>query len=333
MSRVEGSHFVSDSSEIASGIAEVEEAKIDACQQLFDSGDSNGARAKLLDLEAFSPRDEQQWVRLHSICLALNDRTRAQVYTERFLSLHTDNVEAQLANARNFMSTQFNWDRVRESLAAALKHPRTDAKYWHDIAEIQSAIRDHDGVLSSAGKSLTLEPSNADLREKLIYSLGVLKHLKEVRRECRTLATLLDSTKVENPVRWARLARIAVEAGDAKSSKKFIDRAISYKLTDNYEADVELLRALLLTRQSKRAMPHLQSLLVDDSKNVWLWKTLLNTAILVKSHDIAALIVKRMKRLPYQDADFALRLSQVEEMVSRRPGGSFLRSLIGRLWS
>jgi predicted Zn-dependent protease len=287
---------------------------------------------KLIELDAAIPRDERQWSCLHSVCLGLNERTRAQVYTERFLKTHSDCTEAHLASARNFLSAYEGWSHVRDAVAAALKNPRSDAKFWQEIAEIQSAVRDHDGVLISAGKSLALEPTNSELREKLIYSLGVLRKSPEVRKQCKMLATFLDTTKVEDPLRWARLARIAVEAGDAKASRMLIDRAISLQLGINYEADFELVRALLLTGQEKRAMPHLQKLLVNNSQNVWLWKTLLNAALLMKSHVIALTVINQMKILPNLDSEFTYRLNELEKTISRRPA-RFLKGVIWRLWS
>jgi predicted Zn-dependent protease len=329
MPRRKSSDFASDSFQNESQAIEADEINIGLCQRLFESGDLDGAREKLVELEAVIPRDERQWSRLHYICLGLNERTRAQVYTERFLSTHGDCTEAHLASARNFLSAYESWGHVTESVRAALAHPRNDAKFWREIAEIQSAIRDHDGVLSSATKSLALEPSNSELREKLIYSLGVLKKSHEIRQQCKILATFFDKATVDDPLRWARLARIAVEAGDIKASKRLIDRAISLHLSINYEADFELVRALLLTGQAKRASPYLQNLLAGNTENVWLWKTLLNAALSVKSNDIALPIINQMKTLPNQNADFTFRLSQALKTVSRRP---LLKGLLRRLW-
>ena len=58
---------------------------IDLCEQLMASDDKTAAKALLLSLEKLTPKSENEWERLHSLCLRLGERTRAQVYTERFL--------------------------------------------------------------------------------------------------------------------------------------------------------------------------------------------------------------------------------------------------------
>jgi tetratricopeptide (TPR) repeat protein len=298
---------------------------------MLAAGELAEAKQLLSLVELVTPRDEQQWKRLHTLCLALNDRTRAQVYTERFLETCSNCAAAHLASARNFIPNRGDWDRVRGAVAAAVSNPGSDAGFWREVAEIQSAIQNHEDACEAARKSLALDPTNLDLRELLIVSLGVLKRMKELRAECALLAQALIESGAEDPLRWARLARIAADAKAIKEAKQYIDTAIGQLPQVNYGADVELVRALLLTNQPERAKPHMENLLKEGSRNLWLWKTILETAMRGRHYEIALKAIARLKGLAYLDPEFVYQLSVMERIASRPQAGFFRRLTWSRI--
>jgi tetratricopeptide (TPR) repeat protein len=301
-----------------------------SCEQLVAAGDLTAAKQQLLSLEAVAPRSEQEWKRLHSLCLSLNDRTRAQVYTERFLATYKGNAAAHLANARNFMAVYGDRIRAQQSVAEAMKSPTSDARFWREVAEIQNVIRDHEGVCDTARRSLSFDPSDVDLRELLISSLGVLELKREIRKECALLSHILLQSNNEDPLRWARLARIAAGAGAKKQAKEYIDLAIEYLSGVNYGADFELIRALILTDQSKRAMTQLKSLMNENSQNRWLWETLIETAMSGQCYDIALIAIDCLKAIPCHDPEVLYRLSLMEKEVSKLRG-KYSNGIVRRL--
>src|SRR4051794_39370271 len=141
------------------------------CDRLLAAGDLPAAKEKLLALDDAKPANEQEWTCLHSICIRLGDRTRAQVFTERFLEVHEDNAAAHLANARNFGSVTRDRDRILESVARALKNPRPDADFWREITSIQSGLKEHEAACESARKTIGFDPGDVAVREILIASL------------------------------------------------------------------------------------------------------------------------------------------------------------------
>jgi predicted Zn-dependent protease len=304
-------------------------ASIENIEHLLAAGDVVSAKTALVSLDGRIPRDEAQWKRLYSLCHALNDRTRAQIVTENFLRLNSDSAVAHLAYARIFISIYDARSRVREAVASALKDPKPEPKFWQEVAEIQSAIQDHEGVCRSAPESLTLAPNNIEIREILIYSLGVLKRLKEVKTECNLLADNLRSLGNKDPLRWARLSRIAAEAGAAKAALDYVGLAEGYLQTVNYEVHFEIARALLLTNQADRAKKHLDNLFDHDSQNVWLWKTILNTALSVKLFEVALKAIEKIKAIPFQDPEFLHRLSLTEKDTQARQRGLWNRIATG----
>jgi tetratricopeptide (TPR) repeat protein len=302
--------------------SDIFDCEVASRERLLAAGDLAAARQQLLSLEAIVPGNEREWKRLHSLCLALNERTRAQVYTERFLRAAKDNTAAHLASARNFMSEYANRERARESVRAALENPSSDAAFWREVAEIQYTIQDHEAACFSAWKAISLDPDDADLRELLISSLAVLRRTSELRRECLLLSHCLMHADNKDPLRWARLGRIAAEAGAKKRAKTYIDLAVGYLSDVNYGADFELVRALILTNQAKRATKHLEPLLKENSQNSWLWRTLLDTAMSRGCYSIALTVIKCLQALPYQDPEFLHRLSLTEKTaLTAREGG------------
>jgi tetratricopeptide (TPR) repeat protein len=295
------------------------------CERLFAAGEVDAAKQRLLSLQSVTPVSEGEWKGLHSICLKLKDRTRAQLYTERFLGVCKDNASAHLANARNFGSVNNDRDRILESVDAALRNPPSDAGFWREIATIQKDVREYEAACDSARKSIFLDPTDAETRELLISSLGILWRTSEIRSECSLLARCLTESNEKNPGRWASLARIAAEYGATKQAKAYIDIAAGYISNVSYGAEVDLIRALILTRQPKRAMKHLEHMLAADSKNSWLWDTLLATAMSRGYYDIALIAIARLKAIPYQDPEFLYRLSLKEK--SARSGG-FLKGVV-----
>ena len=291
------------------------------CEQLLLAGDLFLATQELISLEAITPDSEQQWKRLHSLCVKLNDRTRAQIYTERFLGICNDNAVAHLACARNFLPNYDDRPRVRASVAAALENPRSDAGFWREVAEIQSVIADHEGVCNSARRSLALDPTDVDLREILISSLGALGREKRIRHECNLLAHFLAQSGAATPLRWARLARIAAEAGARKAASTYIDLAAASLSDANYGAHFELIRALILTKQPERAMKHLECLLVENSQNAWLWNTVLETAMRCMSYEIALIAIAQLRSLPCLGSEALYRLSATERVALRTQRG------------
>ena len=294
-----------------------------SCGQLVAEGDLAAARLQLRSLEAVVPNCEQQWKHLHSLCLTLNERTLAQVYTERFLRLREDSAAAHMASARNFMSVYADRQKVQQSLAAALLRPGPDAPFWREVAEIQYAIQDHKAACESVRRAITTAPDDPDLRELLLSSMAILRRTKEIRNECSHLASCLERSETKDPLRWARLARITAEAGYTRQARGYIDLAVEYLSdTTNYGADFELIRALILTGQTRRAGRHLESLQRENSQNIWLWKTLLDTAMSRRCYSIALIVLRQLKALPYLDPESAYRISLTESIVfsSQRTG-------------
>lgn len=300
------------------------------CEQLVASDGAAAAKQLLLSLENVTPDSEEEWKRLHSLCLRLNERTRAQVYTERFLRGHKDSATAHLANARNFISLPRDWPRVKESMTAALSNPGTDKEFWREVATLQFSIHENEAACISARKAISLDPGDVEMRELLISALGILQRLGEIRRECAQLADCLVQSKQNDPLLWARLSRIAAEAGARKQARSYIDSAAECLSGVNYGADFELTRALILTSQPKRAMIHLQHLVEDNSQNTWLWNTLVDMAMLRRYYDIALIAIRQLKAIPHQDPEFLYRLSRTEQAASKARG-SFLSRFIRRL--
>jgi predicted Zn-dependent protease len=292
--------------------------ELDICERLFDEGNPKGARLKLMLLEGLKPTTEDQWKRMYSLSLKLGDRTRAQLATEGFLEVCRDNATVHLAYAKSLISMYDNWDRVRAALAAALKNPVHTSEFWRDSAEIQSAIDDHEGARESARKSLKLDPTNLDLREILITSLCFLGRTREALVECKIVAHGLANTEVQEPLRWARLARIAAEGGALKASKAYIERSVVCLTEVSRITDFELVRALLLTKQAARARPHFESLLQENTPNSWLWTTLLRTAMQTGDYEFALEAIARLKALPYPDPEFIIRLNAIEAKALKR---------------
>ncbi len=129
---------------------------------------------------------------------------------------------------------------------------------------------------------------------------------------------MLTRADAKEPLRWARLARIAAEAKAGKEAKTYINLAIGYLSDVNYGADFELVRALLLTGQASRAMKHLENLVKDNSQNNWLWKTLVDTAMNARSYEIALIAIGRLKALPYLDPEFRYCLGVTERTASKQ---------------
>ncbi len=303
-----------------------------ACEQLVAAGDLVTARERLLALERVSPANEREWKRLHTLCLELKDRTRAQVYTERFLLVCNNSAAAHLANAQNFGLVSRNRDRVLESIAEALRNPGVDAGFWKEIAKLQNGVHDHEAACTSARNSILLDRTDIEVREILISSLGVLKLKRETRIECAALAECLVQSRHKDPLRWARLARIAAEVGANRQAKSYIDKTAEYLSDVNYGGEFELIRALLLTGQPKRAMKHLQHFLGDGSQNTWLWTTLLEIAMSRRYYDIASIIVARLKDFPHLDPEFLYRLSLTEKIAIRSRVGILNRFVQKWIW-
>ena len=135
----------------------------------------------------------------------------------------------------------------------------------------------------------------------MISALGNLRRVSEVRRECARLANCFLTSNQHDPLRWARLSRIAAEAGARRQAKTYIDYSVNCLSGVNYGADFELTRALILTGQRKRAMTHLQNLVEDNSQNVWLWNTLIELAMFRRYHDLALIAIRQLKAIPRQD--------------------------------
>lgn len=295
-----------------------------SCERFLAAGDLVAAREKLSAIETIAPSTEAEWKRLYSLALNLNDQSRAQVYTEKFLQVCENNTSAHLASARHFMPVYADRIKVKASLTAALENPRQDACFWREVTKIQSAIEDHEGVLRSAKQALALDPADLELREILISSLGVLRRTSEIRGESKRLAYFLTQSRVAEPLRWARLARIAAEAGALRQAKNYIDISIGCLDGINYGADFELARALLLTNQAPRAMTHIECLVRENSQNSWLWQTLVNTAMQTRSYEIALIAIARLKAIPYQDPEFLYRLSLTEKTASQKKSGNWV---------
>ena len=82
----------------------------------------------------------------------------------------------------------------------------------------------------------------------------------------------------------------------------------------SYGAEVDLVRALILTRQPARAMKHLQHLLAAaGSKNTWLWNTLIDTAMSYRYYDVALVAIEQLKAIPHRDPEFLYSLSVKEK--------------------
>jgi tetratricopeptide (TPR) repeat protein len=304
------------------------ENDLNACEILVRSGDLPNAKQRLPLIERLTPTNEEEWQRLHKLCIDLGDRTRAQVFTERFLKVDASNAMAHIACARNFLPIYSEHDRVKQCLTTALGNPRHDFAFWKEVAIIQNAVADHVGACESARKALEMCPFDTNLRELRIFSLIALGRSKEVREECGKVARWYTASTVADPVQLARLARTAAEARVHKLAKVYIGLALGYMPTVNCAADVELVRAMLLTRQARRAIPHLNNLLMENSQNLWLWQTLLETAMSVRSYDIALIVIRQIKSLPYVDPEYAWRLRVMEKTASRSWRNTFGRALI-----
>jgi predicted Zn-dependent protease len=300
-------------------------AAVAACEALLESGDLAAARQQLESLGSVTPASECEWNRLHSLCLRLKDHTRGQLFTERFLGVCNDSALAHLANAQSFGSVNRNRDRILASIAAALKNPRSDSGFWYEVAKIQKNVNEHDAACDSARTSISLDPMNVEARELLIASLGVLKRRSEIRSECVLLARCLTQSNDKEPSRWARLARLAAEALAMKQAKSYIDIAAGYLSSSSYGAEVDLILALIMTRQPRRAMKHLQHLLEANSKNTWLWTALIESAMSRRYYDIALVAITQLKAIPFQDPEFLYRMSLTEKTA--RSGG-FLKRIV-----
>ena len=213
---------------------------------------------------------------------------------------------------------------------SALKSPRFGDEHWRDVAVIQNAIGDHPRAIDTAQRALQVDPGDIELRGTLIRSLGVLRRSDDIRKECQLLAHYLVQSKIKGPLQWAVLARTAAVAGSIKQSTGYIETALKNWHTVNLEADFEVIRAFLLTGQSRRAVKHLENLLLDNSGNVWLWTTLLNTAFSVKAYDIALPVITRLMTLPHLDPEFLYRLNKAQKTALDMQDG-FLKKLF-RLW-
>jgi tetratricopeptide (TPR) repeat protein len=266
---------------------------------------------------------------LHSICLKLKDRTRAQVYTERFLGVCSDNAAAHLANARNYGSVNLDRDRILAAVAAALRNPGSSAEFWREVAKLQSDVMEYVAACDSARRAITLDPDDIEIRELLISSLGVLRRKPEIRKECELLGRRLVQAELEDPLRWARLARIAAEAGASKQSKAYIDVAARFISNVDHGAEVELIRALILTGQPKRVMKYLDSLLSTSTQNTWLWKTLIELAMSRRYYDIVSKSVAGLKAVPNMDPELLYRISLIEKTISEQ-GSTGLKDLLYR---
>lgn len=221
------------------------------CERLLEIGDTAGATQQLLSLTTLTPVDEQEWKRLHTLCLGLEQTTRAQLYTERFLRICKDNAAAHLANARNFLPNHGDWDQVRKAITEAQKNPRPEAGFWLEIAKMQKDMRDDKATIISARKSISFDPINVEVRELLIASLGVLRRQSEIRSECLALARCHTQSNETDPSRWASLARLAAEAGARKQARKYIDIAAEHLSNGSYGPEVDLVRALILTHSPR----------------------------------------------------------------------------------
>jgi tetratricopeptide (TPR) repeat protein len=307
---------------------------ISACERLLEAGDLAAAKEELLLIDAMTPDNEADWSRLHAICLKLKDRTRAQLYTERFLKVCPDSATAHLANARNFMPNMGDWDRVRDELAAALGNPGSDAEFWREVARIQSAIRDRAAACMSARKAIALDPADAEIRELLILSLRVLRLRGEVRVESERLARCLQQYHPADPLRWASLARLAAETGPAarKQAKAYIDIAAGYLTKVNHGAEFELIRALIMTKQPARAMRYLQSLMAGKSQNSWLWTTLIDMATSRRYFEIALVAIAGLKAIPHLDSELLDRINLTEKRALKSVGRNLKGSVLRWIW-
>jgi tetratricopeptide (TPR) repeat protein len=295
------------------------------------AGNLEAARQQLMSLEHVTPATEQIWKRLHTLCLKLNDRTRAQVYTERFLGVCNDNASAHLAYARNFGSANRDRDRILEAVAAALRNPGSDAGFWREVAKLQSDVQEHELACDSARKAISLDPGNVEIRELLISSLRLLKRGSQVRTECALLALCLRQSKEQDPLCWARLARLAAEAEAKKQARAYIDVAAGLLSKADHGAEFELIRALIFTRQPKRVMRYLDSLLSDRTRNTWLWTTLIDISMSRRYYDIALKAIAGLRAIPYQDPELLYRMSLHEKTA--RSGGFLKRIRLDWIWS
>jgi tetratricopeptide (TPR) repeat protein len=301
------------------------------CERLLETGDIAGAGQRLLSLANLTPVDEQEWKRLHTLCLGLKQTTRAQLYTERFLRVCKDSAAAHLANARNFVPNYGDWNQVRKAIAEAQKNPIPEAGFWFEIARMQKDMRDDEAAIVSARKSISFDPINVEVRGLLIAALGVLRRQSEIRSECLALARCHSQSDEPDPSRWASLARLAAEAGARKQARKYIDIAADHLSNVSYGAEVDLVRALILTRQPARAMKHLRHLLAAGSKNTWLWNTIIVTAMPYRYYDVALVAIEQLKAIPHQDPEFLHSLSVKEKTA--RSGGFWKRAVLDWLWS
>jgi tetratricopeptide (TPR) repeat protein len=300
------------------------------CERLLETGDTAGAKQQLLSLATLTPADEKEWKRLHKLCIGLEQTTRAQLYTERFLRVCKNSAAAHLANARNFLPNRNDWDQVRKAIAEAQKNPRPEAGFWFEIAKMQKDIRDYEVAIVSARKSISFDPINVEARELLIAALGVLRQQNEIRGECLALARCHTQSNETDPSRWASLARLAAEAGASKQARKYIDIAAEHLSNVSYGAEVDLVRALILTRQPERAMKHLRHLLAAGSQNTWLWNTLIDTAMSYRYYDVALVAIEQLKAIPHQDPEFLYSLSVKDKTA--RSGGFLKRIVLDWLW-
>jgi tetratricopeptide (TPR) repeat protein len=317
------------SGDAASGVSDSILSVVAECEQLFAADDADRAKQRLLSLQSVTPVSEGEWKALHSLCLKLKDRTRAQLYTERFLVVCEDNAAAHLANARNYASAYRDRDRILEAVAAALRNPGSDAEFWREVARLQRDVQEHEAACVSARKAITSDPTDVEMRELLISSLGVLERTAEIRNECELLANCLSRANLNDPLRWASLARIAAEAGAKRRARSYIELTVGYLTGVDYGAEFELIRALILTSQHRRAKQHLEHLLGANSENIWLWTTLLEMAWARQYYDIALIAIARLKAIPYQDPEFYRRLD-LQASVASKSSGTILEWFIRR---
>lgn len=312
-----------------SGSSDAAGSVVAACEQLLVAGDITEAKQTLLSLEAVTPDNEQEWKRLRSLCVRLKDRTRAQVYTERFLRVHPENAAAQLVCARNFLPNRLDWDRVRAALAAALRNPGADAGFWAEVAQIQLTIGETRAACVSARRAVALNLTDLDTREFLISTLSASRRKNELRKECAAFARCLVEANHERPLRWAKLARIAAGAGSMRQARTYIDVAEGYCTKVNPGAQFELIRALILTRQARRALRFLESYLENNNPDKEQWTTILNLAMSRRYHEIALMAIGRLKAFPYQDPEYLYRLS-LKEKTALKSGGIDLKGIVSR---
>jgi hypothetical protein len=110
-----------------------------------------------------------------------------------------------------------------------------------------------------------------------------------------------------------------------KQAKSYIDIAAAHLSDVSYGAEIDLIFALIFTKQPRRAMKHLQHLLEANSKNTWLWTAIMNAAMSRWYYDIALVAIAQLKVIPYQDPEFLYRVSLTEKTA--RSGG-FLKRFV-----